>query len=383
MADLIAAAKPDFRIYYGGGDETVLMDPYTVRVSVTDHLTGQADEAEMVLEDRDGVFLGSYFPKRGDDFSLSLGWEGGDLPGLWSMGGFSIDEAQVNGPPDQLVIRGLSTSVKAEQRSPRTRAYESCTFDEIVTKVGEAMGYAVVPPGIDLVFNRMTQARETDLGFLHRIATAHGCTVKVKGGQIVVQKLERLMGIASDVGIARADVIRYSIRSKTAETQRATVSRYWDPTKRDQVAFLTAEKVLGAATTHPVPAPNGRGPKPAARTSLGLFGPKVDVAKVFDRVENAAQAQARMDASQLWAVVGNVEGSIELLGDPRIRAGSNVYLFPEDWGALGSWYVVKRVKHTLSRQQGFTTELDICHNPSGAAKKPMKKVTLTPRKSHK
>lgn len=381
MADLIKVPEPDFSVKYGHQEETVFLDPYVTRIAVTDNLTGQADEAEMTLENRDGLFLSGYFPLRGDDFDVAVGWKNGEIAGLYGMGNFIIDEAQVQGPPDQIMIRGLSSSVKSPARSPRSRAFENVTLKQIVQKVADGLGYLTEMANLpDLTFNRISQYRETDLAFLDRIAREFGCIMKMKVNTVVLSPLRPLLSIDSGLGIGRNDVIRYSLRSKTAETHRATVSRYWDPGKKDQTMFLGPTKFQAPKTnTHPAPAP-GAGDA-ASRTFLGPSATMaVDVAKVFARVENAAQAQARMDASQLFAAMGNVAGNIEVMGDPRIRAGGTVYLFPEDWGAMGGWYVVNRVKHSLDRSGGFTSDVDLCHNPHPPASHPTKTKPGAPPK---
>lgn len=371
----LSVPAPDFDIFYGHVKETAILSPFVERISVIDYMTGQSDEAEITMDNTQGYFSGHYFPLRGDDFEVSMGWKSGPLQGLWAMGGFSIDEAQVQGPPDQVVIRGLAATVKAPLRSPRSRAYEGQTLRQIAEKVGAACGLVVVASGLDTPFLRVTQHRETDLAFLARLAKANGCYMKVKAGEIILQPIGSLLTRDSGVGVGRADVMRFNIRSKTSEANRATVTRYWDPTKRDQVIFQTSKPDVGTVNTHP--APTQTGTKPGARTMLGKFAPKVDVGKVFERVENSAQAQARIDAIQQLAAVGNVAGTIEVQGDPRLRGGGTVYLFPEDFGTLGGWYVITRAQHTIDRGGGYVTALDLSNNPDPPATQPKKPKPAT------
>lgn len=370
MADLIPAAAPAYFVKYGNTEETAVLDPYLVRLSITDSLGGKSDEVEIVLENRDGIFSYAYFPFKGDDIIAGLGWQNGPLEGMWDFGRFTIDEAQLQGPPDQLVIRATSASVKSEMKTPRSCGYENSTLKEVAVKVGDRLGYKVLIDTPDRKMKRITQYRETDLAFLNRLATENGLVMKIKGPEIVLMNLKKVQALDAGFGIQRSDVMSFSIRSKTSGTTRKSVTRFWDPTKRDQVKFLTKSEGLINVSNHPAPAPG----KADSRAVLGSGPvPKVDIAKVFDRVEDAAHAQARMDASQHASAMASIEGNLKITGDPRVRAGANVYLFPDEFGICGGWYTVKRAKHTIDRNGGFVSDFDIAFNPGGPSDIPKKK----------
>lgn len=358
---MIQAAQPDWRILYAHSDVTLALDPFHVRSAWTDPLHGRPTRIDITLENREGLFSGPFMPAKGDDLGFQIGYKNGPLQGLWPGGSFTLDEFELTGPPDQVIVRGLGSNVKKAQREIRSRAFEGAKLQDVVSRVAKSLEMNWVGEMPNISFDRVTQNQETDLDFLRRLAESYGCVLRVEDGTLVFHRLDLVLKDGLEVVVERSNVIRYSIRSKTADQPRGFVSRYWDPARKDQFKPLTSKPTL--ITIKKLPAPSN---KLTPEGRLVLDSGRVDIGKILDRVENSAQAQARMDAALLRANMGAAAGVIEVLGDPRLRSGVTVNL-TDDWLNLSGAYVVTMAKHTIGKD-GYTTEIDIAKNPNRALK---------------
>jgi phage protein D len=365
MADLVP--RPIFRTVYGSGDVSAEIESFVTSITYVDNLSGQADSLDIALEDRDSLFAGSFWPQRGDDISLMIGYDVGELAGMWPCGDFVIDEIEASGPPDIVTVKGLSTSVKTPTlRTVKSRGFENVKLKEILAKVGAELNYSVGGRVPDIRFERVTQYQETDLAFLRRIGEAHGCIVKVRGTEIIVDPIQALMGAESQTEIWREDAIRYRFRSKTADSTKDRVTRYWNPALKGQIRGLTEKPV--PVISNGLRVPGQKIATPASWLGGDRIG-RFDVEKILDRVENQAQADARIAGRLAHATLGQVEGTLEIPGDPRLRAGMVVTLSGFA-GAVDGPYLVKRASHKLTRSAGYVTELDLgSATANGATKK--------------
>lgn len=371
----VTAPNPITEVLFGTDNVTAAISPMLVRVEVTDYLEGQADELEITLEDREGLFRGIYWPAKGDDLSVSIGYDSGPLKGLWPCGAFVVDETEAAGPPATMTLRGLSSSVKAVgQRQLKSRGFENQTLEQIAAKVADGWGGAVIGVVPDVTFARVTQSNETDLKFLTRMARKFGAVMKVRGTDLVFHKLSDLTGLDLLFRVEPQDVMQYRIRAKTADVPAQRVVRVWNPQTKRMVSQAVTEKMRASSVkTEPLPKAG-----PATRTIIPGERPgRLDVDKLMDRVEDAAQAQVRLDAALLRAQLNALECTITLHGDPRIRAGMSI-------GTLGFGehldgdFLVRRVRHVLDRSQGFITEVDMGAKPTKSNAKAKRKVPAGP-----
>ena len=100
-----------------------------------------------------------------------MGFDGYQL----SCGRFEIDEVEVTGVPDVIILKGLATGVKNATRTRRSDQHENKTLSQVVKKVAERNGFTVAGNIADFgQIARETQHMETDLGFLKRLADTDG-----------------------------------------------------------------------------------------------------------------------------------------------------------------------------------------------------------------
>jgi phage protein D len=212
-----------------------------------------------------------------------------------------------------------------------------------------------------ITFDRLTQHAETDLQFLQRLADTWGGILRIDNDIVTFYLLQKVLDQDSELVISRSDVVRYAMRSKTADQPRASVSRHWDPVKKGQYKPLAspAQVPMGVVKMAPE-APAGAFP------TLGAWGARIDVERVGHRAESTAQAEALMAAAMARAQLGKFQGTLSLPGDPRLRAGVPVAL-DGTWLGMAGIYVVTQAVHDLTKA-GYQTHIDLAKGTSNAVK---------------
>ena len=140
----------------------------------------------MDLEDSEKLWQGPWYPALGDVVSLQIGYSG---EALLDCGEFQIDELELDGPPDVMRIRCLAAYITPAMRTANTVAYEDMGVMEIAAQIAAKYGLALVAAtsesSSDVVFERVTQRRQTDFEFLKRLAREHNFDFTVRAGQLI------------------------------------------------------------------------------------------------------------------------------------------------------------------------------------------------------
>ena len=143
----------------------------------------------MELDDTDGRWLNAWYPGKGDTLTLKVGYRGEKL---LSCGTFSIDEIEVSSPASVVSIRGVATSVNSALRTKSSRGFESTTLAAIAGRIAKKHQLKLVGSIEAIKIDRVTQYAETDVAFLHRLASEYGYAVKIVSDQLIFSHLASL-----------------------------------------------------------------------------------------------------------------------------------------------------------------------------------------------
>ena len=100
------AITPGFKVTYQGKDISADLAPYLIEAVYTDKLTGQSDELDLTVADHDGRWFKGWYPPKGAEIKYEYGYAHEPLA---SAGSFTVDEVEMQGPPDTVRIRALAT----------------------------------------------------------------------------------------------------------------------------------------------------------------------------------------------------------------------------------------------------------------------------------
>lgn len=324
--DPIRAAGVDFVVLVNHKDVTGDFSPHLLSIEYTDNLKGQSDGLEVKLEDRAGLWLGPWYPVKGTTINASLGMETGNL---LDCGEFQVDEIEPSGPPAEISIRCLATGVQNGLRTKDSHAYEDMNLRQLAQTIAAKQGLTIVGTVPEVRWHRRSQFRETDLGFLERVAWEHGFVFSVKGTKLIFHELEALEKQSPVYQVRLSDLVSYDFRDKVHAATGGAQASFFDLDSKQVITDLL----------------KGQGKPPG------------DVLRIRKRLENHSHSK-RLAAQALRIHKGwEREGTVVLPGKIKARAGVNLELV--DFGNLNGIWQITQAKHSLARGTGYQCELNI------------------------
>lgn len=264
--------QPVFCIEADGKDITALINDRLLLLRTTDKPGMESDDFELRIDARDNAVA---VPARGALIEVQLGYAGQPLTRL---GRYTVDEVELFGPPDTLVIRGKASDLRGSGRTIRSGSWEAVPLQRIVAEVGARNGWQVVCPVVIQV-PRVDQYNESDFNFITRLARQYDCTAKLADGQLLV--LPRQAGQSASgkplgtVGIARTEVSQWHFRLDDKAARKAVRTRYQDAAGGESktVELLNDEAVEGGRPVHTDRHlyPNRAAAEQAAKARLASF----------------------------------------------------------------------------------------------------------------
>lgn len=200
--------KPDFKVIADNQDITDLLRDRLLSLRTTDKPGLESDDCEIVIDDRDGAVA---FPKKGATLEISLGYVGEPLK---FVGRYKVDEIEISGPPQSMMIRGKPGDLVASLKEQKRRSWENTTLDAITGDIARNNGLQPFCP-LNPAIVRADQINESDMHFITRMARQYGATATVKDGKlIVVTRGEGKSGSGlkmPSITLHRDDIASYSL----------------------------------------------------------------------------------------------------------------------------------------------------------------------------
>ncbi|MDR2306137.1 MAG: late control protein [Paucimonas sp.] len=329
--------QPQFRITADGHDITLLINDRLLLLRTTDKPGMESDEFELRIDARDGAVA---LPTRGAMLEVHLGYAGQTLSRL---GRYTVDEVELSGPPDTLVIRGKASDLRGSGKTTRSGSWEQASLQRIVADIAARNGWQAVCP-VTLSIPRVDQYSESDFNFITRLARQHDCTAKLANGQLLV--LPRQGGQSASgkalgvVVIAREDVSQWQFRLADKSTHKAVRTRHQDSASgRLQTVELANEDVpdgLQPVYTDRHLYPDRAAAEQAARARLASF--------------NRDTASVRLD----------MPGRTDLFAERSIQATGFV-------AGLDGTYLIESVEQVFT-SSGWRTSVNCNGGRQGKAK---------------
>lgn len=241
--------QPQFRIVADGNDITTQINDRLLLLRTTDKPGMESDDFELRIDARDAVVA---LPARGASIEVHLGYVGQPLARL---GRFTVDEVELSGPPDTLVIRGKASDLRGSGRTIRSGSWEAVTLQRIVAEIGARNGWQAICPVLTQVA-RVDQYNESDFNFITRLARQYDCTAKLGNGQLLV--LPRQAGQSATgkplgmVRLTRAEVSQWQFRLDDKAARAIVRTRYQDLATGEQkvVELANGEAANGQRPVH-------------------------------------------------------------------------------------------------------------------------------------
>lgn len=217
--------KPTFRIVADGKDITTLINDRLLELRVSDKPGMESDDFELRIDDRDQAVA---LPTRGARIEVYLGYTD---KALVRLGRYTVDEIEVSGPPDTLIIRGKASDMRGSGKTVRSGSWENVPLQQIVRDVAARNSWQPVCP-VQTKVPRVDQLNESDYNFITRLAKQYDCTAKLADGKLLVMPRQGGQTASgknlSSVVLKRADLSRYQFRLGDRNTQKAVRTKHQD-----------------------------------------------------------------------------------------------------------------------------------------------------------
>lgn len=322
-----------------GKDITANIAPRLMALIVTDNRGFEADILTMTLDDADGKIQ---LPARGNQISVALGWQGEPLT---NMGTFTVDQVTHKGTPDLVTISGRSVDFRGSMNSPKEWSWHDTTLGEVVKDIAwrNALSASVAPELASIKIAHIDQSKETDVGFLTRLAMRNGAEIAVKSGTLIFLvpgKCVRGGREIPPVTIARSDGDTHEFRIADREVYSGIIARWQDTrTPKEQIKQVKLTRKAGT------------GDYTAGSTENVYILPTTYPSK--EEAMQAAEAQwsdtqRNAAAFSITLAQGRVDISPET---PLSVSGFKTIIDNTPW-------VVKKVTHGID-DKGFISKLDL------------------------
>ncbi len=313
--------RPGFRITADGNEATSVFRDRLVRLEVVDEAGLQSDMVEIELADTGPVQIA--LPRTGVELDIWLGYH----PALSRMGLYIVDEVEMSGPPDRMLIRAhaapheATRGGKTDLQTQKSRSFpKGTTLGALVERIATDHGLepAVAQDLAGRPLPHIDQVNESDMNLLLRVAGWFGAMAKPASGRMAVFRRgdSKSTGgaVLPVVALTPAQVSTWSARISRREPAKQVVA-VW----RDLEAGEDKEAVAGEG-------------EPIRRMRQTF--PDEETAK------EAAEAELRRSERQGGSLSLTLPGRVDLMAEGRLMLTG----FRE--GVAGEW-LISRVTHTL------------------------------------
>ncbi len=243
---LIQPIQPRYRLVANDSDITGIIADRFVSLTLTDETGNTSDMLEFVLADHipDKPIQK---PPTGAQLQLFLGYD----TTTQGMGTFIVDEIEMAGSPDQMVIRARAAAYDMGNdgafhlQTQKVRSWKAgTTLSAMVQKVAKEHGMTglVAASLAKIQLPHVDQQDESDLNMLLRIGKKYDAVVKPAGGKLVMAKRGEFKSVSGQtlppVALHKLDCSHWHFTEQKRETAGSVVA-YWHLVKQAKRHMIT------------------------------------------------------------------------------------------------------------------------------------------------
>ncbi len=178
MSDKDLARRTEIKLKINGVDITDDINQYFISLSYTDNEEDKADDLQITLDDREGVWIGKWINSHTDKTAgkcaeisaviMQKNFEGDGKDRILDCGVFEIDSIDSGGPPATVNLKGTSIPYTSTIRTQKkTKAWENIKLSKIAKEIAVKNGMQhFFESNYDPIYQRKEQVRESDIVFL-------------------------------------------------------------------------------------------------------------------------------------------------------------------------------------------------------------------------
>lgn len=340
------ARRATLKVAFDGVDITENIAPYLLSATYTDSEEDEADDLQIVLQDRDGLWANEWLGRAvdaaaGDILRIKASisrqnWDKSGQIDTLDCGQFALDTIKASGPPSTITLKASGLPYRAKIRAEQhSKAWENCTLQMIAGEMAASAGMALLYDAPrNPSYARTEQDKQTDIIFLQKLCQDAGLSLKVNYNQIIIFDQAKYEAQAPIRIIKRGDGSYTKFDLSTSSAKTAYDSCRVRHTTSDGKAIEGIAKKEGYREDN--------------KSNRQL--------EIIARVDSIAEAQAlaakRLRLHNKYAR----SAQFTLPGNPWLRAGLAVQL--ADWGAWDGKYLIAQARHSIGAS-GYTTQIQL------------------------
>ena len=324
--------RVEVEIYIAGKNVTADIKKYLKSVTYTDVMDGEADTAQINLHDADRLFIGDWFPSRGDTCNIILIKSDGEHSSTLNLNDFEIDEItnSSSGSGNTASIKLNSIANKTELRSiDKSRSWENVKLSKIAQDISaDAKLKLFYDTKIDPLIKRAEQREKSNLSFLYTLCKKYYLSLRCSENTLTIfdsekyEEQEPIMTLSYGDGFVKS----FSGQATISKIYKACHVKYQHGKSAEKYDYTYDSGKESGITM-----------------------------EINERVENNSDAErlARCKLKEKnreeWKV------NLTTIGDFNLLAGNTIQL--DNFGAYNGKYMLKKVVHDVG-SSGYTCKLE-------------------------
>lgn len=333
-------------IKYNNKDISADISKYLKSISYTDNLSGEADDLQIILEDKAGLWQSTWMPEKGALLDVMLQqkyWQTlSALPQSLRLGLFEIDEITSSGYPSEVQIKAVSVPDNNTLRgTERSRSWEKAKLQVIANDIAIDAGMTLFwDTEENPVLDRAEQTEQSDLSFLYAICKDKGLALKISDKKIIVFDEAKYEAEKAKITIVKPGTV---YKKESGMKYLFVGTGYSLRTKiRDIYAACRVSYQQGSSKSN-------------IEATYTVAGKKGKTLQVNEQVESVAEALNLAKKRLREKNKDEVTGSLNMLGNFVLLSGVTVNLL--GFGAFDDKYLITRASHDIG--SGYTTNIDV------------------------
>ena len=316
-------------IVYKGKDISKDISASLINFTYTDNEQGKADEIELLLENKKGLWSSSWYPEKGSVIEAGLklyDWNKmGEIINV-KWGRFTIDELTLSSAGTFSMKAISEKCAGAFSTEKKCRTFENITLKDMVTKIADENNMQLVYKAQkNTKYTKLYQLYYTDSSFIFMQADKAGHKCKISDDKIIIYD-----NSIKNTGIKLkpSNVSAYEFKAKTFGTYKAAEVKYFNVETGEVVTYRAEDTNI-----------------------------KNDSVLIIDEhAESSEEAKTIAEAELKKANDKEITGSVSLMGNPEIWTGCELEI--TGVGVFAGTYIVEKVTHSISNSSGYTTSFD-------------------------
>lgn len=232
VKNIKAARRASLIVFYEGKNISSEIHNQLISCSQNDSIN-DLDTLDLTLENRDGVWLSSWMPSKGEEIRILLQLENwGEIERIVAhdMGTFFIDTVDFSGPPDIVNIKAISYDINSDIVDKKeNHVWENVDFKTILSDIAKNREIEYI---CDISFNRkylrIEQKLQSDFDFLKKLCEEVGYNFKLFNKKIVVFEEEKYEKKEVKKVFTKNQLESYRFYTEDTDTYSSCTIRYYD-----------------------------------------------------------------------------------------------------------------------------------------------------------